>query len=373
MTLNPPILQQHLIAWFLRRTPQSGVRRVDPLSGAVASDIGMVRSENQDRVALFRSKDKYGRVFVVAALADGIGGMRDGAKCAATTLGCFLGSLAEEASDTDDTCLWLNLAVKHTNLMVHSKFDGNGGSTLAAVILREGGKAFWLNVGDSRIYSSKGSILSQLSVDDTIAGQLGKSEPANIGQSRLIQFIGIGDSLELQIEPLDTVTTEAVLLTSDGIHFIASSPNWLGLIVGNASEPGLCVRRLTELSKWCGGPDNASAAIIQVASATKAGNIPEYSCVEIWDPFGETQIIKETANAKPPLANIEKASSSVTSSDLSESGKETSSEFSSSPNQNNTHRTSKPKTRKKKGPKNSSDKPSPESQQLLIDFPNENG
>jgi serine/threonine protein phosphatase PrpC len=383
MSLEPSLLQKHLTAWFLRRTTQSGVRRVDPLSGAVASDIGIVREENQDRVALSRGKDRLGRVFVVAALADGIGGMSEGAECAATTIGCFLGSILEEAqSNNDDTRQWLLLAVQRTNLMVHTKFRGSGGSTLAAVIVREGGLANWLSVGDSRIYSSKDSALLQLSVDDTIAGQLGKLGQSDLDQSRLLQFIGIGEPLEPHIEPLDIASTKAVLLTSDGVHFIAPAPDWLGLVVRHASEPGLCVRRLTELSKWCGGPDNASAAMINVASAANAETAPAYSCLEVWDPFGETQIICDIDHRQIPSQSqvvspepgIQGASVRDSSSIVRNSKKLSDVETSTLPAKKTTARRSrKSKPSEKKESNHSDDKSASQKPELLIEFSNKVG
>jgi len=376
MNHEPSLLQKQLTTWFLRKTTQNGVRRIDPLSGAVASDVGNVREENQDRVAISRGKDRLGRVFAVAALADGIGGMRNGAECAATTLGCFLGAILEEAqSYNNDTHQWLLLAVRRANLIVHSKFRGNGGSTLVAVIICEG-MAHWLSVGDSRVYSSKGSALLQLSVDDTIAGQLGKPGQADLEQSRLLQFIGIGESLEPHIEPLDVASTESVLLTSDGVHFMASAPNWLGLIVGHASEPGLCVRRLIELSKWCGGPDNASAAMISVASAAKTA--PGYSCFEVWDPFGELQIIDKVNDRIAPSQlqlNIEDASYlGDTSSVVRESDKRSNDECSTPPDEKKpTCRARKSKSSKEKGSKDSDDKSASQKPELLIEFSNKVG
>jgi len=383
MSLEPSLLQKHLTSWFLRRTTHSGVRRVDPLSGAVASDIGIIREENQDRVALSRGKDRLGRVFVVAALADGIGGMRDGAECAATTIGCFLGSIFEEAqSKNDDTHQWLLLAVRRTNLMVHNKFRGNGGSTLAAVILREGGLANWLSVGDSRIYSSKDTALLQLSVDDTIAGQLGKLGQSDIDQSKLLQFIGIGESLEPHIEPLDVTSTKAVLLTSDGVHFIAPAPGWLGLVVRHASEPGLCVRRLTELSKWCGGPDNASAAMLNVESAANAGTVPAYSCLEVWDPFGEMQIISDIDQRQNPYqlevvspeSDIQSISVGGSSSVVRQSKKLSDFKTSTPPEKKITARRSrKSKPVEVNESKHSDDKSASQKPELLIEFSNKVG
>ncbi|QHE84900.1 hypothetical protein [Hydrogenophaga sp. BPS33] len=91
----------------MRRTAPSGVRRVAPLKAAVASDVGVVRDENQDRVAIVRGCDGAGSIFVVAALADGIGGMKNGAECASLTLGTFLEAMVGEAQHMCEPREWL--------------------------------------------------------------------------------------------------------------------------------------------------------------------------------------------------------------------------------------------------------------------------
>ena len=52
MTLVP--CQQSLFNWFMRRATSSAVRRVSELPIAIATDVGLVRSVNQDRAAILR-------------------------------------------------------------------------------------------------------------------------------------------------------------------------------------------------------------------------------------------------------------------------------------------------------------------------------
>ena len=290
---NTP-LQNQLTTWLLRRTAPTGVRRVAPVAGAVASEIGNVRGENQDRVAIARGWDRKGKDFVVAAVADGIGGMRDGGPCAAIALGTFLAVLSQNAQlGSDQSEEWIHRAVTAANQAVFSKLRGNGGSTLVAVLIRPDHPASWLSVGDSRVYRSTGSELTQISVDDTIAGQLGKGAGTNIEQSKLLQFIGMGDDLEPHINEFNGEPLDAVVLTSDGVHYLAPTPELLGHIVGNAPDPGACVKRLVDLAKWCGGPDNATVAIVSLKAERALESEPAYQCLEVWDAFGEVQIITD--------------------------------------------------------------------------------
>jgi len=80
MTVESSLLQSRVTDWLLRRMPTSGVRRVAPLVAAIASEIGSVREENQDRAVIARGWSSQGQDYSVIAVADGIGGMRDGAQ-----------------------------------------------------------------------------------------------------------------------------------------------------------------------------------------------------------------------------------------------------------------------------------------------------
>ncbi|HGV7913244.1 TPA: hypothetical protein IEN66_RS22675, partial [Escherichia coli] len=48
------ILHEHIHGWLHRKNIASSVRRVSTLPVAIATDIGLVRKENQDRVAILK-------------------------------------------------------------------------------------------------------------------------------------------------------------------------------------------------------------------------------------------------------------------------------------------------------------------------------
>ena len=292
-----------LAAWFVRHTAPNGVRRVAQLHGAVATDLGSVREENQDRVALVRGRNSAGEPFILAALADGIGGMKQGAECAAVALGTFIDSVVTDAQHSTAPIDWLTQGALRANRAVYAKFAGEGGSTLVAALLVSGSPPYWLSIGDSRAYQASSGKLHQLSLDDTIEGQLGK-----VGGGRrrdLLQFVGIGDALEPHIEAIASVTG-TVLLTSDGVHFIDA--DYLAKVVYHAPDLGFCVRRLTELAKMLGGPDNATVAALSLDAVTPNAERLIEDAYEIWDPFGELLVIldggprKSISDANPPAA-----------------------------------------------------------------------
>lgn len=298
-------IQNQLTAWLLRRTAATGIRRVAPFSAAIASDIGNVRNDNQDRAVISRGIDKHGRDYIVLAVADGIGGMRDGATCAALAISSFLSTINQYAqAGIESSEDLIRNAVVAANKAIFSKYRGEGGSTLVALLVRPGHPTCWLSIGDSRVYCLLGKSLNQTSIDDTIAGQLGVSHEVTPEQSKLLQFIGMGNELEPHIAKLIAEPINGVILTTDGIHFLAPSTKLLEQIVSNAQDPGVCVKRLIELAKWCGGPDNATAAMITFPSDSQQEERPSYLCLEVWDAFGELQIVSNEASREvSPIAD----------------------------------------------------------------------
>lgn len=152
----------HLTSWFQRKTPAGAVRRIGAFPAALSSDIGVQRDENQDRVAIARGRDFSGSPYILAALSDGIGGMKEGAACAAATLGNLFSSFFDVCRKEDTPGNWLKHAAKTANAVVYGRLTGKGGATLSSVLVTADGRACLLNVGDSRIYRVDGNKLTQL-------------------------------------------------------------------------------------------------------------------------------------------------------------------------------------------------------------------
>ena len=289
-----------LTSWFQRKTFPAAVRRIAAFPAALASDVGLKRDENQDRVAIARGTTASGRPYVLAVLSDGIGGMKDGAGSAAAALGnlfaCFFDA-GRTGQGLDQT---LKVAVHAANAAIHGRLDGKGGATLSALLLCQG-IAYIANVGDSRIYKYAAGDLSQLTVDDTIAGQLGHKVEADMG-SNLLQFIGIGSALEVNVTQVPFDQDDNFLLTSDGIHYLGKA--LIATLVANAPDPGSALRRLTESSKWCGGHDNASAAIVFPHETLQRLAESQEDFCSIWDPFGELHLLSGRPRLTQPIAPV---------------------------------------------------------------------
>lgn len=278
-------LQTRLYQWFMRRTTPSAVRKIGEFPISVGSDIGNVRSENQDRIAVLKVQLECTPPFVVIALCDGMGGMTEGSACASHAIASFFAACIRFHEVPPQKRL--ELAVLEANNVVHELYHGRGGSTLSALLYNGSGSPYGVNVGDSRIYSYREGKLEQLSVDDTMDGLFHRAENDAHPRNELLQYIGMGNGIEPHTLPKQLLD-ESLLLSSDGAHYLDKQV--MQSIIHNAKEPALAVRRLIELAKWCGGHDNASVAMVS-PFVLQSQLFEESGIIQVWDPFGEVQII----------------------------------------------------------------------------------
>lgn len=282
--------ERKLTDWLLRETSSSGVRRVVSLRGALASEVGSVRSDNQDKAIMFRGVDITGRPYAVAIVADGIGGMKDGARCASLAIASFTSaltklSLLKNISLRDRLIKASNLS----NEAVYREFQGQGGSTLVAVMFVPNQCPIWVSAGDSRIYLHSENDFGPLTIDDTIAGQLNKSGRVSAEQSKILQFVGMGRDFEPHIGEVKDAPAGQLFLTTDGIHYLEDGSNWFKNLIQCSPDAAAASKRLIDVAKWCGGPDNATLAVVgfpvQFPEQLKADD-----ALQVWDAFGELHI-----------------------------------------------------------------------------------
>lgn len=304
------ILKNQIRAWLSRPMKPNASIDLPEISGAVGSSIGEVRKENQDRAVIARlSPVSTGRrPFVLAVLCDGMGGMEDGAKCAELAIATLLSRVAY--SPRMDLRLSLKNAVDEANRNVHLEFRARGGTTLVAVLITAT-DIVAVSVGDSRLYvRTPADCLKQISVDDTIAGELSRikggtssTEDLEPFSKQLAQFVGMGEDMEPRIYPLDDPGAGAYfILSSDGAH--SSQPGILESILVHSPSPHVGLGRLIHLANWCGGGDNASVICISTAARASLTIPPKPTAIlELWDSQSKVEFVLSTTVAntiQPP-------------------------------------------------------------------------
>ncbi|MFT5961652.1 MAG: serine/threonine protein phosphatase PrpC, partial [Burkholderiaceae bacterium] len=120
------------------------------------------RQEQQDRVALFGAAKAPG--FMMAVLADGMGGLTGGAMAAEQVIRTARQFFDEFSPLTDnvDAMLQSIAAEAHTIIKLSGlSAEKEPHSTLVALVLTPSGTAHWAHAGDSRLYHYNGSTFVQ--------------------------------------------------------------------------------------------------------------------------------------------------------------------------------------------------------------------
>jgi serine/threonine protein phosphatase PrpC len=184
-----------------------------------ASDIGG-RSEQQDRSAVFY--DAATRAHLVV-LADGMGGHARGAAAAQTLLDIAARSFPPDGMQNPQHFLLALCRQAHRAIRrLHASTSAAPGSTCVLLYLRDR-QAYWLHVGDSRLYHFQGERLLFQTEDHTVERMmardprkaradldaLGKQLYMHLGASTLPQPTTGASALEKQ---------DWFLLCSDGFY-----------------------------------------------------------------------------------------------------------------------------------------------------------
>ena len=239
-----------------------------------ASRVGCVRSNNEDMVLAY---DKFVRSEVyqtefmtentnrfVIAVADGMGGHNAGEVAsvdALANLQYYINDLPQGLSSMEFNemmIVWLD----SINKMITSKGMADPsmlemGTTLVGIIYY-GGKYYWMNCGDSRLYRYRDGHLKQLSTDHSLKTVNGEKKHSNI----ITNCIGGGcktSYLDLYEFSADFLEGDTYILCSDGLNDMVKDEEIERLVSEGANANQLC-----EAAIVAGGFDNVSVCVFSV-------------------------------------------------------------------------------------------------------------
>ena len=258
-------------------------RQRHPLTYGIASDVGMIRENNEDACFGMQwhsisvdNRPDFG-FFVVA---DGMGGHLDGEKAA----GIAVQTLAAEMLDkiyvpllrnfsADDSPTILEALVdasEKANLAVIKQVPG-GGTTLSAVAI-VGNLAYLVHVGDSRAYLVEGEKIEQLTTDHTLVQRLLElkeltPEEAESYPQKNVLYRAIGQNEQLRMERLVRAMPPAahILICTDGLWDMIED-NMIQQVILEADAPQDACDRLVKLANERGGADNISVIVLKIPS-----------------------------------------------------------------------------------------------------------
>ncbi len=234
---------------------------------AAATHLGKVRRTNQDRFCLRRLSDGSALISV----ADGLGGEPAG-DIAATIVHKALQQL--ETMDADlpaDRLVELATRLDRRVARVRDASEelGGMGTTLTLVWLR-GEWAWWVHVGNSRLYLLRGQQLQQITSDHTLASFLVAEKEITTQQAEshyskgvLDQYLGSGDCVP-QAHRFRIADSDTLLLTSDGLYRLVPLEPMSAILKADAS-PAQKARTMVDRALAAGGNDNITAVVVDVS------------------------------------------------------------------------------------------------------------
>lgn len=245
-----------------------------------ATDVGLVRSHNEDAVLTIQANQTGGESlapFCLVVLADGMGGHKSGEVASAMavrrvahhiTKQIYLHTLVDTDRGADQPSLSEVLieAVNIANSMVATRVSG-GGTTLTCALLI-GHRAHIAHVGDSRAYLVSNSSLSQITRDHSLVdrlvemGQLTHEEAANHPQKNVL-YRAVGQSGVLEVDTfVQTIPAGGqLLLCSDGLWSMLSDDEICEIIAQAPSIQAAC-EALVVAANEAGGKDNITAVLL---------------------------------------------------------------------------------------------------------------
>ena len=271
-----PILDERFSLLQLRSLLIQAYNTLDTVrvSWEIASEstVGLSpqRLHNEDSYGITQSDYETSGIVVLAALADGMGGLAQGEVASRLAVKTVIDGLSGQLENIQNNREgWLVSLVEQANAVVSEKVQ-NGGTTLSLVLL-ESTKMSIAHVGDSRIYFVRDREIRQLSEDHSLvallvaSGQISEAESQQ-HPDRNVLTKSLGAKKRLSQGYVQTVTDielqdgDVILLCSDGVWDLVNDQELMELFMPMTSTTVLqtAVNQGIKLVLKRGAPDNAT-------------------------------------------------------------------------------------------------------------------
>ncbi|MBI5613107.1 MAG: bifunctional protein-serine/threonine kinase/phosphatase [Gammaproteobacteria bacterium] len=225
-----------------------------PILDAGSASLTGRRPNNEDAcLTVTPSTAAHTAYGALLAIADGVGGLPDGAGAATSALN----SLRESYYASPET--WgLDHAIKESFITANQAVITGGergrATTLSALVLRA---RRWLvgHVGDTRVWLVRDGRLQQLTRDHHLPH-------AEIG-ALITRACGLDDTINVDVHHGELAEGDVFLLTSDGVHEFLSAAAMLAAVQAGAGAQEIA-EQLAQRALAAGSHDNASACVVRI-------------------------------------------------------------------------------------------------------------
>jgi len=246
---------------------EQSVKREDNMRAYAGTDIGCVRTMNQD--GYFCSMTPIGPFPNLFIVADGMGGHQAGDYASRYAIETFLAYISH--TETTNLIRVMDEGIAMANQKVLEKSFENeelaGMGTTMVVAFSEDRQLYVANVGDSRLYLI-GHEINQVTEDHSYvaammrAGELTKEQARNHPEKNVItRAVGVSQDVKADFFEVDLKPGDKVLMCSDGLSNMIEDDRLFDVINANNVEDS--VKILIDEAKKNGGYDNITAIVIE--------------------------------------------------------------------------------------------------------------
>lgn len=237
------------------------------------TDQGCVRPQNQDTYQI-EQLDKNSLLCIVC---DGMGGAKSGNIASTLAADVFVQEVRrsfKSGMDREKIGQMMMAAAKLANFTVYDQaqqfeeFDGMG-TTLVAVLI-QGKEAVLVNVGDSRAYIVSPDGIRCLTKDHSLVQMMvdrGELTPERArtypGKNFITRAIGTEPVVDCDLFHRNVDRGDYLLLCSDGLSNMMDDQEILFEVIHGVNKQHCC-RRLLDIAKNRGAPDNVTSVLIQI-------------------------------------------------------------------------------------------------------------
>jgi protein phosphatase len=243
------------------------------------TDVGMVRSRNEDSVAIDGSRG-------LVILADGMGGHNAGEVASGMAIAVIMTEMrnaldqhvhfkVDPLTGQSEAQKLLRDHIGKANTAIYQTSQSQphyaGMGTTLVVALFHDNKITVAHIGDSRLYRLRGEELEQMTKDHSLLQEQidgGLITPEQVRESAhkniVLRALGVDTAVESEIHDHATLPSDIYLLCSDGLSDMVSDED-IGLALRtHGTNLKLCSQRLVQMANDNGGRDNVSIILVKV-------------------------------------------------------------------------------------------------------------
>ena len=242
---------------------------------SVQSDIGCLRQNNEDSFGYWEPEDdqQFLRKGRLAVVADGMGGYEGGQEASRLAVETLMAVYRDFGGDDPQAALIEALQAAHEQIrqysFSHPELRGMGTTCTAAAIVQDA--LYYVHVGDTRLYLIRDGQIMRVTRDHSYVGRLVESgmisqEEAETHPQRNILTAALGTNPDLIMDspgrPEPLRPEDVLLICSDGLWGQVRDSEILDAVENKSAEQA--GRKLIELARERGGPDNITIEILRL-------------------------------------------------------------------------------------------------------------